>query len=72
MLSYFIIWLCTCQGVKLSGFIATYSATAPFVILLIMAIRGFFLEGSMIGLEYLLKPNYEKLWTISLWTDAVG
>jgi len=26
----------------------------------------------MIGLEYLLKPNFEKLWTISLWTDAVG
>lgn len=48
----------------MSGIIATYSATAPFFILLIMAIRGLFLEGSMIGLEYLFKPDFDKLWTI--------
>ena len=56
----------------MSGFIATYSTIAPFLILIILAVRGLFLEGSMRGLEYLLKPDFEKLWTVSLWTDAVG
>ena len=56
----------------MSGFIATLSAPAPFFILIILAIKGCFLEGSWLGIEYLLKPDFEKLWTISLWTDAVG
>jgi hypothetical protein len=44
--SYFIVYLCVCKGVKLSGLIATYSATAPFFLLTILSIKGYYLPGS--------------------------
>jgi len=62
--SYFIVWLCVSKGVKISGIIATYSATAPFFILVILIIKGFYLPGSFEGLSYLFKPDYSKLWSI--------
>ena len=49
--SYLIIWLVTCQGVKMSGHLITYSARIPYFILILMIIRMSLLDGSVTGIE---------------------
>lgn len=39
------------------------TATSPFVFLLILLIRGLFLDGASEGLAYLFEPKWSKLWT---------
>ena len=51
------------KGVKASGNLIIYTASAPFVILFLMLLRGLFLEGAVDGLTYLFKPDWSKLFT---------
>jgi SNF family Na+-dependent transporter len=59
------------NGVKTSGKIVAMTATSPFVFLLILLIRGLFLEGASEGLAYLFEPKWGKLWTSEIWIDAM-
>ena len=44
----------------------------PFIILLVLGIRGLTLPGAMQGWAYFLKPNFAKLGTIKIWKDALS
>ena len=65
-------YFCTAKGVKVSGKIAVYTGSLPFLILCILIIRGLFLPGSFNGLYYLLKPDFGKIFSLSIWSEAVG
>uniref|UniRef100_A0A1I7SNH9 Sodium:proton antiporter n=2 Tax=Bursaphelenchus xylophilus TaxID=6326 RepID=A0A1I7SNH9_BURXY len=57
-----IAWILTAlvllKGVKMMGKIAPYSATIPYVIIVMLFIRGVTLDGAKIGMDYyILKPN---------------
>jgi len=67
-----IIYFCIYQGVKLSGKIAIYTGLMPFILLLILIIRGFFLPGSFSGIYYLFKPDLSKIFEASIWRAAVA
>lgn len=58
------------QGAKTSGKIIIVTATAPFVMFIILVLRGVFLEGAWEGIVFLFKPNWNLLWTPSIWIDA--
>ena len=62
LLSIICVYLCVVKGVKTSGRIAIYTGSLPYIILLILIIRGLFLPGSFDGLYYLIKPDFSKLW----------
>jgi SNF family Na+-dependent transporter len=57
--------------VKSSGKIVAITATAPFVLLFVLMLRGVFLEGAGQGLKYLFEPRWEKIWSGEIWTDAM-
>ena len=64
----FISWLitgaCLIKGVKTSGKVVYVTATAPYIILVILLIRGVTLPGMEIGLKYyMFEANYTKLLT---------
>ncbi|XP_054707444.1 sodium-dependent serotonin transporter-like [Uloborus diversus] len=66
LLVYFSLW----KGVKSSGKVVWFTATLPYVVLLVLLCRGVTLEGSMDGIRYYLSPDWDKLWVTDVWIDA--
>ncbi len=58
------------NGVKTSGKITIFTATIPYLLFIVLLIRGIFLDGASEGLYYLFVPKIEKLFNIGIWVDA--
>lgn len=70
-LSWLIIAACLCKGVKSTGKVVYFTAIFPYVVLIILFIRGITLEGAMRGIEfYIMKPDVSKLFELQVWSDA--
>uniref|UniRef100_A0A8C1HS06 Transporter n=1 Tax=Cyprinus carpio carpio TaxID=630221 RepID=A0A8C1HS06_CYPCA len=65
---YFSLW----KGVKTSGKVVWVTATLPYVVLLILMIRGATLPGAWKGVVFYLNPKWEKLKETSVWVDAAA
>ncbi|KAM3605384.1 uncharacterized protein V6R79_024762 [Siganus canaliculatus] len=63
---YFSIW----KGVKSSGKVAYFTATFPYVMLLILLIRGLTLPGAWDGIYYYLYPDLNRLADLEVWMEA--
>jgi SNF family Na+-dependent transporter len=57
VLVYFSLW----KGVKSTGKVVWVTALAPYVVLIILLVRGVRLPGAGKGIEYYLTPKWEKL-----------
>ncbi|XP_013776785.1 sodium- and chloride-dependent glycine transporter 2-like [Limulus polyphemus] len=68
--SWMIVFLCLMKGVKSSGKVVYFTATFPYLILIILLIRGLILDGAGIGLRYFLIPQWEKLKDVTVWRAA--
>lgn len=66
VLHYFSLF----RGLETSGKVVWVTATAPYMILSILLIRGLFLPGAIMGIEYYLSPKLEKLADPQVWIDA--
>ncbi|XP_051981386.1 sodium-dependent serotonin transporter-like [Xyrauchen texanus] len=65
---YFTLW----KGVKTSGKVVWVTATLPYVVLLILMVRGATLPGAWKGVVFYLNPKWEKLKETSVWVDAAA
>ncbi|CAH1250880.1 SLC6A19 [Branchiostoma lanceolatum] len=74
MLCIFTAWLIVCvcmiKGIKSSGKAIYFTATFPYVVLLIFFFRGVTLEGAGDGLAFLFIPRVEKLADPIVWLEA--
>lgn len=68
LICYFSMW----KGVKTSGKVVWFTALFPYVVLTILMIRGLFLNGSMKGIEYYIRPDLSRLNDASVWVDAAS
>ncbi|KAM7311392.1 sodium-dependent serotonin transporter [Ixodes scapularis] len=66
VLVYFSLW----KGVRSTGKAVWVTATMPYVVLLILLLRGVTLDGSMDGIKYYLYPQWDKLLSSDVWIDA--
>lgn len=71
-----IAWIaaywCIRKGTESVGKVIKYTVSLPVICLLILAIRGFTMEGAMAGITKFFIPDWSALSSASLWVDAIG
>ncbi|XP_074652897.1 sodium- and chloride-dependent glycine transporter 1-like [Tubulanus polymorphus] len=68
--AWFIVYVCMCKGVKSSGKVIYVTATAPYVCLIALLIRGVTLPGALDGIMYYIVPDWSKLLSVKIWAEA--
>lgn len=66
VICYFSLW----KGISTSGKVVWFTALFPYVVLLILLIRGITLPGSLEGIKYYLSPNFSVITKAEVWVDA--
>ncbi len=68
-----IMWYILFSGVS-KGIELANKIFMPTLIVLVLFLTGrsLFLEGAGVGLDWLFKPDFSKLWDVSVWTSAYG
>lgn len=64
--AWVIVFACLFQGVKSSGKVVYFTALFPYVVLLILLVRGVTLEGASEGLKYYLTPDFSKIFDVNV------
>nr|XP_032825522.1 sodium- and chloride-dependent creatine transporter 1-like [Petromyzon marinus] len=67
---WIVVYFCVWKGIKFSGKVVYVTATLPYVLLLVLLVRGVTLPGALDGLTFYLKPDWTKLATPQVWVQA--
>jgi len=70
--SWVMIYLCLFRGVKWVSRVVLITVPLPWIMLLILTIRGLTLEGAVTGLQFYLEPRWAKLAEADTWRWAFG
>ncbi|KAG5269424.1 hypothetical protein AALO_G00201850 [Alosa alosa] len=68
IICYFCVW----KGVKSTGKVVYFTATFPYIMLLVLLVRGLTLPGALQGVVYYLYPDPSKLLEPQVWMEAVS
>ncbi|XP_043928974.1 sodium-dependent proline transporter-like [Protopterus annectens] len=71
-IAWIIIFLCILKGIRSSGKVVYFTATFPYVVLIVLIIRGATLEGSLQGVQFYLSPDWDRLNNAQVWNDAAS
>ncbi|XP_053504363.1 sodium- and chloride-dependent GABA transporter 2-like isoform X2 [Ictalurus furcatus] len=63
-------YFCTWKGVKSTGKAVYFTAIFPYVMLLVLLLRGLTLPGALQGIKYYLYPQPSRLTDPQVWIDA--
>ncbi|XP_077992189.1 sodium-dependent proline transporter-like [Glandiceps talaboti] len=70
LFAWTVVFFCVVKGIKSSGKVVYFTATFPYVILLVLLVRGATLPGASNGLKFFLVPKWELLLEPKVWGDA--
>jgi SNF family Na+-dependent transporter len=62
-IAWIITFLCVFNGINSIGWAVYVTSTVPYLLLIILLMRGLSLPGADIGIEYLFRPNLTRLWS---------
>jgi len=72
LLSWIVVLLCLAKGIKTSGKAVYFTATFPYLVMLVLLVVGLTLPGAEQGLYYLFVPKWEKLLSFTVWRRAAS
>ncbi|MHC4623839.1 MAG: sodium-dependent transporter [Planctomycetota bacterium] len=72
VITWVVMYFCIFRGVKLVGKIVWWTVPLPWLMLLVLTVRGLTLEGSVEGLAYYLNPDWSELGKATTWRFAFG
>jgi len=70
-LCWLLIYFSVRNGVSSSGKVAYFTAIFPYLVLLIMLVKGLTLPGALQGLAFFFSPQWSKLGSLKVWYAAV-
>ncbi|XP_068246956.1 sodium- and chloride-dependent glycine transporter 1-like isoform X1 [Palaemon carinicauda] len=68
--AWIIVYLVLIKGVETFGKAVYFTATFPYLILIVLLVRAATLPGYMDGISFYLTPKWDKLMSASVWGDA--
>ncbi|XP_059162588.1 sodium- and chloride-dependent glycine transporter 1-like [Physella acuta] len=72
MLAWAVCFFCLIKGIKSTGKVVYFTALCPYVLLIILFLRGLTLEHASYGIYYFITPSFERLGDATAWKDAIN
>ncbi|XP_063599682.1 sodium- and chloride-dependent glycine transporter 2-like [Penaeus indicus] len=69
---WILVFLSIFKGIRVTGKLVWFTVTFPFVMLLILFLRGVTLPGALDGIYYYVYPDFKKLARLQVWGDAAS
>lgn len=66
----FVNFYSKCHNRSCNLKVVWFTALFPYVVLIILLIRGITLPGSAEGIKYYLQPNFDAIYKAEVWVDA--
>ena len=66
VLSWVVVMACLIKGVKSAGKVVWFTALFPYVVLVLLLIRGVTLPGAAQGILYFISPDRQKLLSVNV------
>jgi len=71
-ITWLAMYLCIFRGIRLVSRVVMWTVPLPWLMLLILTLRGLTLEGATQGLEFYLEPNWSRLADPETWRWGFG
>ncbi|XP_072015115.1 sodium- and chloride-dependent neutral and basic amino acid transporter B(0+)-like [Amphiura filiformis] len=70
ILAWIVVYICLIRGIHSIGKVVYFTATFPYVILVILLIRGLTLPGALEGIKFFVVPRWHHVLKAQVWLDA--